>query len=66
MFSNGPTVLTRCSDAPRVLTIGKSYMAGIGSRCSAKRHEWSEITTYGTYEIQLLNVLKHLKESDDQ
>ena len=57
MNLSGPDVTTTCGQYGRVLTVGASYIAGIGGPCFMI-NPWSSYDTYTNDEIQLLEGLR--------
>ena len=57
MNLSGPDVTTTCGQYGRVLTLGTSYIAGIGGPCFMI-NPWSSYDTYTNDEIQLLEGLR--------
>lgn len=55
--TSGPDVLTSCGQYGRVLTVGESYIVGVGGVCVPIR-PWSSFDSYSSSEIQLLENLK--------
>ena len=53
MNTSGPDVLTSCGQYGRILTVGESYIVGIGGSCSVLNN-WSSFNSYSSSEIELL------------
>ena len=52
MNTSGPDV-TSCDNFGRILTVGESYIVGIGRSCSVL-YNWSSFNSYSSSEIELL------------
>ena len=57
MNVSGPDVTTTCGQYGRVLTVGASYIAGIGGPCFII-DPWSTYDSYTSDDIQLLEGLR--------
>ena len=53
MNTSGPDVLTSCGQYGLILTVGESYIVGIGGPCSVL-NDWSSFNSYSSSEIELL------------
>ncbi len=53
---NGPDVLTTCGNSNRRLTIGETYLVGVGGACNPIS-AWSTLDTYSESELDLLRDL---------
>ncbi|XP_064401754.1 uncharacterized protein LOC135347645 [Halichondria panicea] len=56
LMVNGPDVLTTCGNSNRRLTIGETYLVGVGGACNPIS-AWSTLDTYSESELDLLRDL---------
>ena len=57
MNTTGPDVLTTCGYYGRILTVGESYIVGIGGSCF-RISSWASFRSYTTNDIRLLESLR--------
>ena len=57
MNTTGPDVLTSCGYYGRILTVGESYIVGIGGPCF-RISSWESFSSYTTNDIRLLESLR--------
>ena len=57
MNTTGPDVLTSCGYYGRILTVGESYIVGIGGPCF-RISSWESFSSYTTNDIRLLELLR--------
>ena len=57
MNTTGPDVLTSCGYNGRILTVGESYIVGIGGPCF-RISSWESSSSYTTNDIRLLESLR--------
>ena len=57
MNTTGPDVQTSCGQYGRILTVGESYIVGIGGPCF-RISSWESFSSYTTNDIRLLESLK--------
>ncbi len=55
-MTNGPDVLTSCGNPNRRLSIGETYLVGVGGVCNPIS-AWSALDTYSESELSLLRGL---------
>ena len=53
---NGPDVLTTCGNSNRRLTIGETYLVGVGGACDPIS-AWSTLDSYSESELEILRDL---------
>ncbi len=56
-MSFGPDVLTSCGNPSRRLSIGESYLVGVGGFCSPIS-EWTTLESYSESELDFLRELR--------
>ena len=54
LTQSGPDLETTCGNPSNILTVGKTYVIGVGGPCSAYG-EWTPYNDYPSEDVQLLN-----------
>lgn len=62
--TSGPDILTSCSGPNRVLTVGESYLLGIGGPCYTIG-DWSLVNDFSTLEFDILSSLSSTGRSTE-
>uniref|UniRef100_A0A1X7VLZ3 Uncharacterized protein n=1 Tax=Amphimedon queenslandica TaxID=400682 RepID=A0A1X7VLZ3_AMPQE len=62
--TSGPDLLTSCSGPNRVLTVGESYVLGVGGPCYIIR-DWGLVNDFSTLEFDILFSLRNTGRSTE-
>ena len=54
LIQSGPDLETSCGNPRNILTVGTTYVIGVGGRCSSFS-EWTPYSDYSSEDVQLLN-----------